>query len=79
MSTKAATRASKSGQYSSGKSGESSTVVAERVTRLTDPKVHERLTALKQSLSDPVKARDFLRDVGTLTASGKLSRRYGGR
>ena len=79
MSTKAATRANKSGQFSTDKSGESSKAGADRVTRLTDPKVHDRLADLKRSLSDPVKARDFLRDVGTLTASGKLSRRYGGR
>lgn len=44
---------------------------SDKVTRLTDPGVHERLAALKRSMADPAKARAFLQDVGTLTPSGK--------
>lgn len=50
----------------------------DRVTRLDDPAVHKKLAALKVNLSDPVKAREFLQNVGTLTSSGKLSKQYGG-
>jgi hypothetical protein len=50
----------------------------DRVMRLDDPAVHKKLAALKVSLADPVRAREFLQDVGTLTSSGKLSKRYGG-
>ncbi len=50
-----------------------------KVTRLDDPALQARLSALQKSLTEPAKAREFLREVGIITQSGKLSRRYGGR
>jgi hypothetical protein len=50
-----------------------------RAWSLADPELQERLQRLKSQLKDnPVEARKFLASAGITTASGKLSKRYGG-
>lgn len=51
-----------------------------RIVRLSDPEVKPELDALVEDLaSDPKKAKAWLQELGYLTASGNVTRRYGGR
>lgn len=50
------------------------------IARLTDPDISPGVEKLRQQLlSDPQKAREWLQELGYLTAGGNISSRYGGR
>lgn len=56
------------------------TVAPGRIVRLSDPEVKPGLDALVEELtSDPKKAQAWLQELGYLTPSGNVTRRYGGR
>lgn len=51
-----------------------------RIVRLSDPEMRGAVQAVVDDLtSDPVKAQAWLQELGYLTASGNVTRRYGGR
>lgn len=54
--------------------------VADRpTTRLSDASMKDKLAGIKAKLrSDPMFARDLLRQAGIVTPKGKLSRKSGG-
>ncbi len=53
---------------------------AGRVVRLSDPDVKPRLKkTVAEITSSKEKSIEFLQQIGMLTSSGKLSRKYGGR
>jgi len=48
-----------------------------RAWTLADPEIKTQLRQESKAMS-PAKAREFLEDVGVITATGKIARRYGG-
>ena len=50
------------------------------IVRLTDPEMQPGVEALKKRLAnDPAAARQWLQDLGFLTVSGNVTKRYAGR
>lgn len=51
-----------------------------RIVRLSDPEMKPGVDAMVRELtSDPAKAKAWLQELGYLTPTGRVSRRYGGR
>jgi hypothetical protein len=73
-----AKRTTRSRAYSSTPSAVASS--GTHIVRLSDPEMRPAMDALRKRLtSDPAAARQWLQDLGYLTAAGNVTRRYGGR